>query len=1097
MLEQKQAAGKEQLSLYAPVGFFMLRAPAFPTQVFTRLSTTGHISNPAAADDLDAALRTRQDNSLQLLQELAARPEVIQAVAVASPSLWNGLERLARHECSPAQEKKIYSSLLRYLIRMSTRPTPFGLFSGVACGTFADETLTCLTSRAIARFRTRPDMHWLLAILQRVEEERSLVAQLKVRFNQAAYFAGKRMVLPFTNSYDTQDIRSISLSATQVVRTVFELTQQFIPYTELQQALQQAFPRTSIEQIDRVLWQLWEKHFLISLLHPPMTDARPAEYVLKQLDHLPGVDTLKGLLARVLQSASTLDNRGIGAPSNLISPLVEDLEKLAPTASKGRSFFQVDATLDVKSPTLCRLVGQTAAYIAQFLLRQSTFPQGSSHLQKYRTLFLEKYGTQVEVPLLDLLGTEDGLGIPPGYENPPDIFHSASRVQPATSDLRDRILLQLVVEAVNNRSLEVELTEEIQQRLERWSPQMQEAPLSLEIYLQLHASSREALDSGEWTAVMGRNCGYSNGGGSFGRFFDLLRESEVECLRHLARLEESLLPDVIFAELSYQPLRTHWANVVLHPLLRSYEIAVGTTPSVPPECVLALSDLVVGVHKGRFYLRSLRLGKQVRVCQSHVLDIQVAPNVCRFLLEIANDGQPTLTSFDWGAAADAPFLPRLVLTRGSSTRVVITPACWKLQAENITPLGDGSFEARWFRGLQQWREQWRVPRYVYLTRLDNRLLLDLENSLMVAELRHELSKHNGQEQITLDELLPDFEHLWLRDEQGYRYFSEIVVPLVRSDAVDPAMKSEERKNQFTPPQRAIASTERKRFPGEEWTYLKLYSALEEHERLLAGPVRELVQTLQEREMIDLWFFIRYADPQPHLRLRFHSREAVDAQALLATVLPWSLQLTRYGQIQRYMLDTYEREIERYGGPDAIDLLEQVFSLDSAMVTEILASRRDRRLTLDPLSIAIFTLDHFFASWGCDLRQRLEWTQQVSEKSACSKEFHSRRKHYSDLLAPGKQIDPQLTEQCLLLHDLIHPQEPFLNELGRRVHQLAEAQKLWVSETSLLSSLAHMHLNRLLNMHQISEEHVYAFWRHTLNSLVQRCGQQSSKGGCAL
>ncbi|MGH2480420.1 MAG: thiopeptide-type bacteriocin biosynthesis protein, partial [Ktedonobacteraceae bacterium] len=433
----------------------------------------------------------------------------------------------------------------------------------------------------------------------------------------------------------------------------------------------------------------------------------------------------------------------------------------------------------------------------------------------------------------------------------------------------------------------------------------------------------------------------------------------------------------------------------------------------------------------------------------------------------------------------APFLPRLVSKFGSSARVVLSPACWQLQAKAITPMGEGSDGARWFRGLQHWRTQWRVPRYVYLSEGDNRLLLDLENSLMVEELRDELQKYEGRRRISLDELLPDFEHLWLCDEQKSGYFSEIVVPLLRTDAVDPAAQPETQEATFTPAQHVITPAERSRFPGEDWVYLKLYAAHNQHEVLLVGPMRGLVKTLQERELIDRWFFIRYADPESHLRLRFHAKDGVDILSILALAFPWCLQLARHGQIQRYTLDAYEREVERYGGPEAIDLLEQVFTVDSVMVSDLVAFQHARRLTLDPPAVSAFTLDHFFTSWGCDLQQRLAWTHMVSEKYSFSKEFRPHRKQYCDLLSPRGQLEASLAEQRALLLELLHPYEPFLGELGTQVRQLGAAEKLWVPETSLLSSLAHMHINRLLGIDRTRERQIYAFWRHTLDSLERR------------
>src|SRR4029077_16832764 len=103
-----------------------------------------------------------------------------------------------------------------------------------------------------------------------------------------------------------------------------------------------------------------------------------------------------------------------------------------------------------------------------------------------------------------------------------------------------------------------------------------------------------------------------------------------------------------------------------------------------------------------------------------------------------------------------------------------------------------------------------------------RLLLDLENPLMAAELRDALKRLKGHAQLTLDEVLPDLAHLWLRDAQDAGYFSEIVVPLLRADALAPLTRPVPQEKRFTPQGQVITPAERKRFPGEDWIYLKLY-----------------------------------------------------------------------------------------------------------------------------------------------------------------------------------------------------------------------------------------------------------------------------------
>lgn len=1092
MAKQKQRANKQAQTLYLPVHFYLVRAPALPGQIFERLSTTGHIVPEESNEQLDDSWQAGKARCYRLLRELAARPDVALALAVASPALQIGLGHLQREEETSTRQKRTYASLLRYLIRMSTRPTPFGLFSGVALGTYAEQTTACLGGSALERFRTRPDMGWLLMVLRELEKDQSLVAQLPLRLNQTAYLVGERAVLPSVDTYGKPDNRSVSLRATAPVRKVFELASQFIPYVTLADELQRAFPRSNPAQIESLLWLLWEHGFLISQLHPPLTDARPAEYVRAQLDILQGGDEMKAGLSQVLEHAHVLDQAGIGAPLDLLFQLRTAVESVLPgqeqtqEQKKGqeRLPLQVDAALNLQAGKLQHSIGQAAARAAEFLLRQTPVPQGFSHLWEYRMLFLEKYGAQAEVPLLDLLSPENGLDAPSGYEYPKHLKRRPSARPLPDNRPRDEILLTLLSEALIKQNLKVELTEELQQRLQRWSPQVEQAPLSLEIYLQLHARSREAIDRGEWTAVVGRNCGSPHAGRTFGRFFDLLGEPGMTALHELAAREEAFQPEVIFAELSYLPVQARMANVAIRPLIRSYEIAIGTTPAAPPERVLSLNDLVVSIENGYFSLYSLRLGKQVRVCQSHMLNITRAPNVCRFIMEIANDGQSQLSSFDWGAAIHAPFLPRLFMRLGPEASLVLSLACWHLSADTIMPEGEGSEEVCWFRGLQQWR----VPRYVYLCEMDNRLLLDLEHPLMAEELRGEVRKRREHihPSLTLEELLPDFEHLWLQDAQEKGYFCEIVTPVLRADTgiSAEAITTPSTKQKRRPRESVLASTERNRYPGEDWAYLKLYAVPTQQEALIAGPVRDVVRLLQEQELIDRWFFIRYADPDPHLRLRFHAKTEGEIAALHATLLPWSARLARLGLTRRTTLDTYEREVERYGGPAAIDLLEQVFAIDSIIVSNIIAIQYRHQLTLDSIAVAVWTLDQLFANWGWSVEQRLAWTRKAAEKYAWSAEFRKRRSLYCSLFAPYGTLQPDLAEQRTLLQQ-IQSQDTSLASLGTLVRKLAEAGKLWCSEDSLMSSLAHMHINRLLGVDRVQEEKAYAFWLHTLEPLVRR------------
>jgi thiopeptide-type bacteriocin biosynthesis protein len=138
------------------------------------------------------------------------------------------------------------------------------------------------------------------------------------------------------------------------------------------------------------------------------------------------------------------------------------------------------------------------------------------------------------------------------------------------------------------------------------------------------------------------------------------------------------------------------------------------------------------------------------------------------------------------------------------------------------------------------------------------------------------------------------------------------------------------------PRRQETTRERRRFaPGSEWLYAKLYGGSATADRVLREAVVPLVREALGQGAADGWFFLRYEDPEPHLRVRLHG----EARRLREEVLP-ALEarmepLLEEGLLWRVQLDTYEREVERYGGPEGMRLAERLFHADSEAVLSLL------------------------------------------------------------------------------------------------------------------------------------------------------------------
>jgi hypothetical protein len=60
-------------------------------------------------------------------------------------------------------------------------------------------------------------------------------------------------------------------------------------------------------------------------------------------------------------------------------------------------------------------------------------------------------------------------------------------------------------------------------------------------------------------------------------------------------------------------------------------------------------------------------------------------------------------------------------------------------------------------------------------------------------------------------------------------------------------------------------------PGSEWLYAKLYTGAATADQVLRQVVRPVTEAALRCGAADGWFFIRYGDPDWHLRLRLHGR----------------------------------------------------------------------------------------------------------------------------------------------------------------------------------------------------------------------------------
>ena len=324
---------------------------------------------------------------------------------------------------------------------------------------------------------------------------------------------------------------------------------------------------------------------------------------------------------------------------------------------------------------------------------------------------------------------------------------------------------------------------------------------------------------------------------------------------------------------------------------------------------------MVGLRDERFVVFSKSLGQEIRVMETHLLNSGAnAANACKFLSLYSYDGKRGAGGFDWGPAASMPFLPRVTVDR-----VVLCRARWQISSASLklSDTDQGS------KNLVAWLHEWNVPRYVVLTELDSRLFIDLGSTAGLALLRDRAGASKAS-RLVLEEHLPAIDDNWLLKD-GESHTVEFLATFLATQR--PAVRT------IVP-----VAESHPLGVGSEWAYVKLYAGHNQIDSILKDHLAPFVSSLRLEQRISDWFFLRYADPDSHLRVRFRRNVGKWNGDALQTIIDFCESLLTGGEIVRYSFETYERENERYGGHTAYGNVEQIFAVSSDMCLALLSSR---------------------------------------------------------------------------------------------------------------------------------------------------------------
>lgn len=971
----------------------------------------------------------RTDDWVAFMQENL----VGEAIKIASPAFYTQLK------ADPIlSNPKIRQTALKYLLRMGSRCTPFGLFAGCSLGKVGPATSIDLQNRRIHRSNWL-DMQVLVELGRYLSHHPVLQEQLNFRPNTSLYRIGEQLryteVLP--DKEETRHFLS-QLNETILLRRVLKATAHGATVNQLVNELKRLDqPEGDARAFINALIQ---DQILISELSPNVTGTNFLTVLIDKVSRLSGGKEFADVL-RYIESLLQQPYQPIADPRILRELIEQQIGIPLPFANivQCDSFFQTE--INQIGQTVLKQLQVTFAKLAPLSQPNTAIKD----LNDFKARFYSQYEER-EIPLAVALDGETGIGygamLDAGTSSLIEdlLVNPAKEVPVGLPAQIQKHLLQLYT-AWQERDGPIDLTDQDIVQLSTGDPALPDSYYAWGYFL---ADSPQAIDTGQYQFVL-KGLGGPSAFPLMGRFCrsdGLLTQQMRTYFDHLQQQD----PNRIYAEVAHLPTpRT--GNVAQRPHLRTYEIPYLVHSLLPLDQQISLDDLVVSVPRGeRIVLRSRRLDKEVVPCLTIAHNHRSGLPLYHFLGDLQHQDRPILVNWQWGMLLTARRLPRV-----QYKQVILREAQWRLEAADLIPtLSDE-------QNVLAWQERWQLPRWIAVVQGDNELFLDLEiaacQKLLVASLHQ-------QQTLILIEWMRTPDHCWINGPDG-KLSHELVIPFrtKRGAALS-------HPHAFSPNThlRQLA-TRRTYLPGSEWLYLKLYGGPQTITQLLLK-LGKMAHKLMRSGLVTHWFFVRYEDPKSHLRLRFHLNDPNHSAKILTICHQIIEPLSRTDEVHRMQVDTYQRELERYGD-GLTESAEWLFWADSETIYQLYRNQPADELLF---SAAILGVDAYLTDFGYTLAKKTNMCERTFTVL-----FREQGEHTTQRAALAQKYRlNQASVLRLLKGETLSIDEGNLQRLFKQRSRRGKSYRAILQSAAdlpadHLSSLIHLFINRLFSHHQRTYE----------------------------
>lgn len=355
-------------------------------------------------------------------------------------------------------------------------------------------------------------------------------------------------------------------------------------------------------------------------------------------------------------------------------------------------------------------------------------------------------------------------------------------------------------------------------------------------------------------------------------------------LADVAKWEDQRHENIIFAEIIDWPVTGKVANFSGRRLFYDYVIPLDhPISSVPMEKQLLLDDLMVSVSYGKVRLRSKKHNKEVIPVLSNFYNLAAEKNpFLKFLAQLAAQDNYRMSGWRWGNLRKQPYVPRVRVGN-----VILSLRQWRISATDVKAILKAKNPIEHFRALHQVTGM--PQNFFWNFRGDLKLFVDVRSENMLTAAIDLLKTKWIETESYIEECA--------EDDIGTEYvlLFKNTTPF-RQDPFPQLLKPQ-------------VNTRSELHLGDSCLYFKLYTNTGALDEVLTKDVAVFLKRPVVARSLSYWFFIKYDDTSPHLRVRLFLKDKKLLNDVLKELHLFQKSLFEKKRIWNFQIETYKRDFD--------------------------------------------------------------------------------------------------------------------------------------------------------------------------------------------